>query len=279
MLPTAVIVFREVLEAALIIGIVLAATRGVAGRGAWVAGGIAGGAAAAIVIAIFAEAIASAASGMGQEIFNAVVLFAAVSMLGWHNIWMKRHGSEMSVSMKSVGEAVRGGAKPMHVLAVVVGLAVLREGAEVVLFLHGVAASGANSAGSIAAGGAAGLALGMGMGGLLYFGLLRIPSRYVFSVTGWLILLLAAGMAAQGAAFLAQADLLPTLGETLWDSSWFVADGSLAGKFLHALVGYTARPSGIQLVFYAATIAAIVVLMRMVNRPFGSRRGTQISAS
>jgi len=279
MLATAVIVFREVLEAALIIGIVLAAARGVAGRGAWVATGIASGVAGAIAVAIFAGAIASAASGMGQEIFNAIVLFVAVSMLGWHNIWMKRHGSEMSVNMKSVGAAVRGGAKPMYVLAVVVGLAVLREGAEVVLFLHGVAASGASGAGSIAAGGAAGVALGMVMGGLLYFGLLRIPSKYVFSVTGWLILLLAAGMAAQAAALLAQVDLLPTLGETLWDSSWFVADGSLAGKFLHALVGYTARPSGIQLVFYATTIAAIVVLMRVVNGPYGPQRRTQISAS
>jgi len=279
MLATAVIVFREVLEAALIIGIVLAATRGVAGRVVWVTNGIAGGVVGAIVVAVFAGAIASPASGMGQEIFNALVLFIAVSMLGWHNVWMKRHGREMSISMKSVGEAVRGGAKPMYVLAVVVGLAVLREGAEVVLFLHGVAASGTNSAASIAAGGAAGLAVGSAMGGLLYFGLLRIPSKYVFSVTGWLILLLAAGMAAQAAAFLVQADLLPTLGDTLWDSSWLVADGSLAGKFLHALIGYPARPSCIQLAFYAATIVVIVVLMRLVNRPYGPQRGTPITAS
>jgi high-affinity iron transporter len=278
MLATAVIVFREVLEAALVIGIVLAATRGLAGRGLWVVNGIAGGAAGAIVVAIFAGAIASAASGMGQEIFNAIVLFIAVSMLGWHSVWMKRHGREMSISMKSVGEAVRGGAKPMYVLAVVVGLAVLREGAEVVLFLHGVSASGASSAASIAAGGAAGLALGAAMGGLLYFGLLRIPSKHLFSVTGWLILLLAAGMAAQAAAFLVQADVLPTLGDMLWDSSWLIADGSLAGKMLHALIGYTARPSGIQLAFYAATIATIVFLMWLVNRPYGRQRGAPIAS-
>jgi len=271
MLPTAVIVFREVLEAALIIGIVLAATRGVASRGMWVANGIAGGVMGAIVVAIFAGAIASTASGMGQEIFNAIVLFIAVSMLGWHNVWMKRHGREMSVNMKSIGESVRGGAKPLYMLAIVVGLAVLREGSEVVLFLYGVAASSADSRAAIAAGGVAGLALGTAMGGMLYLGLLRIPSKYLFSVTGWLILLLAAGMAAQAAAFLVQADLLPTLGDTLWDSSWFVADGSLAGKSLHALIGYTARPSGIQLVFYAATVVTIVALMRLVNGPHRPR--------
>jgi high-affinity iron transporter len=164
-----------------------------------------------------------------------------------------------------MGESVRGGAKPLYVLAIVVGLAVLREGSEVVLFLHGVAASTVDSRAAIAAGGAAGLALGIAMGAMLYLGLMRIPAKYLFSVTGWLILLLAAGMAAQAAAFLAQADLLPTLGDTLWDSSWLVADGSLAGKILHALIGYTARPSGIQLLFYAATVATIVALMRLVN--------------
>jgi high-affinity iron transporter len=275
MLPTAVIVFREVLEAALVIGIVMAATRGVGGRGVWVANGIAGGVVGAIVVAIFAGAIASTASGMGQEIFNAIVLFIAVSMLGWHNIWMKRHGREMSVSMKSMGESVRGGAKPLYMLAIVVGLAVLREGSEVVLFLYGIAASSTDGRGAMAAGGAAGLALGTATGGMLYFGLLRIPPKYLFSVTGWLILLLAAGMAAQAAAFLVQADLLPTLGDSLWDSSWLVADGSLAGKLLHALIGYTARPSGIQLVFYATTVVTIVALMRLVNGPHRPRTAFQ----
>jgi len=265
-LATAIVVFREVLEAALIVGIVLAATRGVARRGTWVAGGIGAGLAGAVLVALFAEGIASLGAGMGQEIFNATVLFAAVLMLGWHNVWMKSHGRELSLSMKSVGEAVRGGTRPLHALAVAVGLAVLREGSEIVLFLYGVAASGADQRGAMALGGFAGLALGAGVGALLYFGLLRIPSKHLFSVTGWLILLLAAGMAAQGAAFLVQADLLPVLGDSLWDSSWLVSDESLAGKALHALIGYTARPSGIQLVFYLATMAIIIALMRLAAR-------------
>jgi high-affinity iron transporter len=279
MLSTAVVVFREVLEAALILGIVLAATRGVPARGAWISGGIAGGIAGAVIVAIFAEGIAAAASGMGQEIFNACVLFIAVLMLGWHNVWMKQHGREMAAHLKQVGDSVRTGEKSLKVLAIVVGMAVLREGSEIVLFLYGIAASGSDSTASMAGGGAFGLALGAAVGALLYFGLLRIPSRYLFNVTSWLILLLAAGMAAQAASLLVQADVLPPLGDILWDSSWLVADDSLAGRILHALIGYTARPSGIQLAFYLATAIAIAALMMFSDRANrGDRRTIAASA-
>ena len=136
MLAVALIVFREVLEAALIVGIVMAASRGVTRRGLWVAGGVAAGIVGAVIVAGFAEAIAEAASGLGQELFNAMILLAAVGLLGWHNVWMGRHGREMAAEMNQVGRAVAWGARPLHVLGAVVAVAVLREGSEVVLFLR-----------------------------------------------------------------------------------------------------------------------------------------------
>ena len=136
MLATAVIVLREVLEAALVVSIVLAATRGVVGRGAWISYGIVAGTLGALAVAAFADAISAAASGLGQEIFNATVLFIAVAMLGWHNVWMTRHGREMAANLKSVGTAVRVGDKPLYALSIVVTMAVLREGSELVLFLR-----------------------------------------------------------------------------------------------------------------------------------------------
>lgn len=275
MLATAIIVFREVLEAALVVSIVLAATRGVVRRGLWVAGGVLGGLTGAAAIALFAEAIAAAVSGVGQEIFNAGVLFAAVVMLAWHNVWMSRHASALASSLKSAGAAVRGGTSPVHVLAAVVGMAVLREGSELVLFLYGVAAS-AGGAGGMVAGVLAGLAAGTAVGTALYLGLLRIPSSRLFAVTGWMILLLAAGMAAQGAAFLVQADILPALGESVWDTTALLADESVVGRVLHTLIGYTARPYGIQILFYLGTLSAILALMKTVSG--GARAGTALNA-
>jgi len=264
MLPTAIIVLREVLEAALVVGIVMAASRGAPGRGRWVSLGIAGGVLGAAAVAGSAGAISRAVAGIGQELFDAAILFAAVVMLGWHNVWMSRHGRELAASAARLGGAVREGSRPLWALGAVVGLAVLREGSEVVLFLYGIALSGENAAWAMAAGGAIGLAAGAAAGTAIYWGLVSIPLRYLFTVTSWLVLLLAAGMASQGAAFLMQAGLLPPLGGNLWDTSFLLSDNSILGKVLHTLVGYTAAPAGIQVVFYLVTLAVIGAMMRLL---------------
>jgi len=265
MLATAIIVFREVLEAALIVGIVLAATQGVPRRGVWVARGIGAGVLGAVAVAGFAETIAAASAGIGQEVFNAAVLFAAVAMLGWHNIWMTRHGRELTLAANQLGVAVRAGTRPLWAVSFAVGLAVLREGSEVVLFLYGIAAAGDGGLASFAIGGALGLLAGVTAGAALYLGLVSIPLRHLFAVTSWLVLLLAAGMASQAAAFLMQADLLPPLGLDLWDTSFLLSEQSLPGRVLHTLIGYTAQPAGVQLVFYLATLLVIGGLMRLVG--------------
>jgi high-affinity iron transporter len=265
-LATLIIVFREVLEAALIVGIVLAASRGVPRRHLWIAGGIAGGTLGAILVAGFAGEIASAVEGVGQELFNASILFAAVCMLGWHNIWMSRHGRELAANATRIGRDVLAGTRPLYALALVVGIAVLREGSEIVLFLYSIAVAGGSSAVGMVGGGVLGLALGVGAGAGIYLGLLAIPMRHLFSVTGWLILFIAAGMASQGAAFLIQADFLPALGNNIWDTSFLLSERSLVGQLLHVLLGYTAQPAGIQLVFYLATLLVIGSLMRLLGR-------------
>lgn len=265
MLGTGLLVFREVLEAALIVSIVCAATRGVAGRGGWVGIGIAAGVCGAILVAFFASTIAEAVSGIGQELFNATVLLAAVVMIAWHAIWMASHGKELAMQMQAVGGAVQAGRRPLSALMIVVAIAVLREGSEVVLFLYGQAASGA---GAIAIGGgiALGVVGGVAVGFLLYFGLLGIPMRYFFSATNWLMLLLAAGLASQAAGFLIQADVLPAFGNRVWDSSALLSNASLMGKTLHTLIGYDAQPAGMQLLFYAVTAIAIAIGMKVWGR-------------
>jgi high-affinity iron transporter len=264
MLGALIIVFREVIEAGLIVGIVMAATRGVPTRGRWIGFGILGGLVGAAVVAIFAGAISQAFEGAGQELFNASVLGIAVIMLMWHNAWMARHGREIAEEMRTIGTAVSEGAKPLTALAVVVGLAVLREGSEVVLFLYGIFASG-TSGSALLTGGLLGVAAGAAFTALTYYGLLAIPNRYIFSVTSWLIALLAAGMAAQSVQFLNNAGVVVALDRTVWDTSWLLSDGSLFGKLLHTLVGYTERPTEMQLMIYIATLFAMFLLMRLAR--------------
>lgn len=266
MLSSALIVFREILEAALLIGIIAAATRDVAGRSLWLLAGVVLGLLGAGVVAGFANVIANFASGMGQEIFNATVLGLAVLMLAWHTIWMASHGREMAQQAKSVGADIRSGTRSMSVLLVVVGLAVLREGSEVVLFLYGIAFSGGVSAKGMLAGGFVGAVLGVALGYVIYKGLLKVPVRWFFAVTTGLILLLAAGMASQSAAFLIQADLLPSLASPLWDTSAWLPQNSAIGTLLHTLVGYDEQPAGMQLVAYVGTLVLIIAAMKWIAR-------------
>ncbi len=167
--------------------------------------------------------------GSGQEVFNAGILGFAVLMLTWHNVWMARHGRELVAELRAAGEAVAAGSKSLLALAIVVAIAVLREGSEVVLFLYGVAAAQGGASWSMVAGGFIGLILGSSVCLMTYLGLITIPTRYLFGVTSALIALLAAGMAAQAIAFLEQADILTALDETVWDTSWILQRFQLLG--------------------------------------------------
>ena len=277
MIATLLLVFREVLEAALVVGIVAAATRGVNGRGRWIGGGIALGVSGAVLVALGAGRIAEALSGSGQEWFNASVLLAAVAMLGWHVVWMAKHGRELAQQMQAVGREVSSGARPMTALMAVVAIAVLREGSEIVLFGYGLFASG-SSAFALGIGALLGLLAGIALGVGMYLGLLKIPMKYFFSATNGLLVLVAAGMASNAANFLIQADVLRHWTQPLWSTDWLLSDDSTVGRALHVLTGYSSQPCGMQALFYLGTIAVLLASMRLVGRP-GTPRAMAAAAS
>jgi high-affinity iron transporter len=265
MFATALIIFREVLEAALIIGIVLAASKGVAGRIRWTGMGVGLGLAGAVIVAMFADVISSAMSGVGQEIFNATVLLSAVAMLAWHNVWMQQHGKELASKMRTLGDDVMAGRQPLYMLAAMVSLAVLREGAEVVLFMHGLFAGGGTESSQMLLGGVLGIVGGALVGFVLYFGIVRIPLRHLFRVTTWLLTLLAAGLTAQAVLYLEQAGWLPSFDSAVWNTSAILSEHSVLGQVLHVLVGYTATPDALQLTAYVGTVLLIAAAMWVVN--------------
>lgn len=266
MFSAALIVFRETLEAALLIGIVAAATRGLPQRNRWLGAGVAAGLLASCLLASATDRIAELFDGSGQEIFNAAILGLAVLMLGWHIVWMRRHGQELAQQARSLAADVHSGQRELSALALVVALTVLREGSETVLFLYGAAAGEQVAPASILLGGALGLAGGALLGVVLYAGLLRIPLKWLFATTNALVLLLAAGMASQMARNLIQSDLLPSLATPLWDTSRWLPMDSGFGAVLRVLAGYDANPSGMQALFYFGTLLAIVVGM-LLTRP------------
>lgn len=266
MFATALIVFRETLEAALFVGIVAAATRGLPGRAGWLAGGVFAGLIGALVLAAGADRVSALADGIGQDLVNVGILGVALVMLAWHCIWVSTHGREMSQDARRLGATVREGSGAPRTLIVAVALAVLREGAETVLFIAGLATGSPGNSHGMLVGAALGVLGGVGLGCMVYFGLSRVKPQHLFAVTNVLILLLAAAIASQLARALAQSGLVDMWSGALWDSSSVVRTDSPVGVVLHALVGYDARPSGLQLAFYLGALLVISLATHQAHR-------------
>jgi len=270
MLSITVIIFREMLEMALIVSVLLAATKGTIGRRRWIGGGVALGLLGSAVLAYFTEALSGAMEGKAQEVFNACVLFLASAMIAWTVIWMRVHGRQMTENLKRIGKAVAANEEPIHTLAVVAGLAALREGSEMVLFTFGTLASGQN-VWQTAAGCALGILSGVLTAAVLYLGLIKISPKNIFFVTSVLLIFLAAGMVSQALSLLASVGLVPELNPVLWDTSAWLPENGVAGRFLHALLGYAEKPSGIQIAGYVLTLVIIVALSRGIQQRTSSK--------
>ena len=270
MFGTAIIVFRETLEAALFVGIMAAATRGLDGRSRWLTAGVLAGSAGALALAAGAEQISALADGVGQDLVNATILALALVMLTWHCVWVSNHGARAAAEARALGSSFKQGQRAPWALMMVVALSVLREGAETVLFVAGYA-TGSGLTGTLT-GALAGVLSGSAIGALIYLGLSRVPMQRMFAVTNTLILLLAASIASQLARALSQAGLINVWGQPLWDTSRVLRMDSPVGTLAHALVGYDAQPSGLQLAFYALALLVIVSGSRWVRASLKRQR-------
>jgi high-affinity iron transporter len=231
-----------------------------------------------MLVALFASRISDAFDGRGQEIFVAAILLFAVVMLAWHVVWMAQHAREMTQQLRELGSEVAAGKQSLFALGAAVAVAVMREGSEVVLFMTGIIMQGKDTAGELLLGSGLGLLLGGGVSLALYLGLAAIPLKRMFAVTGALVTLLAAGLAASAVQQLSNAGLLNILDTRVWDTSWLLSENSWPGRILHVLIGYMDRPTGMQLLAYAITAGTIFGLAYAKQAPASERQQTSARA-
>jgi len=260
-----IIVFREMLEMALVLGVLFADTRGMRLSRQWIGAGIGAGIAGAVLFALFMEEIESSADGDGEFIFNAVILGIASVLIAWTVVWMSSHGREMAEKMRRVGQSVVDGDAPRTALAVVAAAAVLREGGEAVFFLFGAAQTVQQDGASVLMGAGLGIFLGVLTGYVIYRGLVRIPLHHLFGVIGWVLIVLAAGMASQAVENLVMIDMLPALVDPLWNTSAWLPESGMVGEVLHVMTGYSDQPSGMQMLVFVTTLTLIALLNHRIR--------------
>lgn len=263
-----VTLLREGLEAALIVGIVLAYLAKTDNRDRfrtiWL------GTAAAVAVSIVTGAAlfftVGELDGRAEQIFEGLAMLTAAAVLTWMIFWMRRQAASIRHELQAkIDSAIAAGSAAG--LAAVVFFAVLREGWETALFVFAISEGSTPLA--TALGSAIGLALAIVLGIAIYRGSHRLNLRQFFFVTGVALIVFAAGLAAHATHELQEAALLPATVEHIWNTNGVLDEGSSVGEFLKTLLGYNGNPSllefGVWLVYLATTLAFF--LRPLVRRP------------
>jgi high-affinity iron transporter len=265
MLQIAIVVFREVLEIALILGILASSTKEIKGRSNYILAGLFLGIAISIALAFFTDQISNSLNGMGQEFFNGLILLASAFMIGWTTLWMQKHARNLSGELKRLGNSIKDGKKPLYALLVAVLFSVVREGTEIVLFTYSYFISGTKIY-YLIGGLVTGIFCGSLVGIALYIGILKAFGKYFFTVTSWLLIFFASGIASAGIGFWQNAQIIPSLKNPAIDLSDIISQQSFLGKFLNIFLGYIDQPSGMQLLVYFSTLSILIIGLKIAKK-------------
>lgn len=274
------IVWRESVEALLVVGILYTWLRATpeGKRGLpYLWGGVAAGLALAVALALVLLGVSSWLSDEGQEWFQAIMSLAACALVVQMVVWMKKHGRTLKGELESGARASVANDNWWGLL-VLVAIAVAREGSETVVFLYGTVSAGEGGSDMLmlAVAGVAGFAVALLTFWLLQLGGKLITWRRFFFVTEILLLLLAGSLLVGGLDHLISLDVLPTLVDPVWDSSWLLSDSTGVGKVLADFAGYRALPALTSVLLLVAYWIIVWALLRWAGgrpAPVAAARG------
>lgn len=258
MLFSLLVTFREGIEIALVVTILLGYLRGIGQmrhfREIWF--GVAGAIALSVGFGVVLEITSRELSGRWLEAFEGLTMLFAVAVLTWMVFWMKRQSAGISRELRhQVDSALSRGS--VVALALLAFSAVAREGFETALFLF-AGSTTTDSGMQFLLGAIAGFAIAGAAGVVLYYGAARLPLKQFFVASGVVVIVLAAGLLSNGLAALEAAALIDTLGARPWDTEMTISMTSTLGKFLNTVLGYDAAPAMAQIVAYWAYLLVVL---------------------
>lgn len=265
MLPSYLLSLREGIEAALIIGIVLGALRQMRrtdlSSAVWI--GVISASALSVLAGVLLAILGLGFEGQAEQIFEGITMLLAAAVLTWMIFWMSRQARNIKGELESGVHkaAFEGGKRGLFALAF---LAVLREGIELALFL--VASVFASDVQGTLIGAFLGLGTAILLGWSLFATTVRLDLRRFFQVTGFLLILFAAGLVAHGVHEFNEAGLIPSVIEHVWDVNPILDENTTLGSMLKALFGYNGNPSLTEVLAYFAYFVAIFFGLRLFDR-------------
>ena len=262
MFKIAIIIFRECLEIALLLGIILASTRHIKNSRLYVITGAMIGVVLASIFAFFIRIVTATYGTYGDELFDSSVILVTAIIISWTVVWMQGYTQKIKNNLGKLSEKITTGTASKMLLIAIVATAILREGAEIILLVYGVSSAGLSASEYIiglAIGGISGFAVGV----IIYSGLIKLAGKYIFRISTILLILIAAGLASEAAGILTSVGVIEVYRDTLWDTSWLVDNNSMVGKLLRITIGYDSKPNGMQLIFYVSSIMFTLAMMKI----------------
>jgi high-affinity iron transporter len=269
MFKIAIVVFRECLEIAFLLGVIMAVTKPIQNSKIYIILGSLLGMVCAATFALFARSIADSFGGLGDELFDASIILITAIIISWTVVWMQGYTKKIRKNLSKLSDNITAGAASKFMLVLVVAMAILREGAEIILFVYSISSTENIESSSYIIGLGLGGFAGVTVGTVIYLGLIKYASKYVFTISTILLTLIAAGLAAEAAGILTSSGIIEIYSDQLWNTSWFISDDSITGKILNITIGYDSRPNGMQIVFYLATIILTAGMMQVRSKLSG----------
>lgn len=267
MLQVAIIIFREFLEISLLLGVILAATKNVRNKLVYIVSGIMTGLLGAAFLALFIRQLGNLESNTADELIDAGVMLFTVMLIGISSLWMNDAAKNIHKNVTNAVDNIEQGWMNKVFLSLLVASTIFRESAEIVLylvtFMHQHKTNpGANYLLGLVIGSTTGTMCGIA----IYMGLIKFAGRHIFMVCFVLLAFIAAGLAVQAAGLLTSIGVITSYNSILWDSSWLISDESMVGQFLKILIGYKAKPNGMQVIFYVTTLLILFGCATLQNK-------------
>lgn len=263
MFQIALVVFRECLEISMILGVIAVATKSIQNSLVYVIAGVMSGTIISALMAFIASQLNFSLGGYGDELVNVAIILLAVLVVGATAIWVNNYSYKVANKMDDLALRIENGNAPKIMLTLVVAVTIFREVTEIILFVSALTTAYELAPIDYLLGFLSGVGGSVVVSVGIYYGLSKLAVKYLFRVSFYMLVLIAASLASEAAGMLTSIGFWNFYNIPLWDSSWLISDFSFMGKILKTLVGYNSQPNMLQVICYLSTVGIIVACSKI----------------